>query len=154
PDSQRGINLSSLRISRAMATAAFETILPSLVPFPAPRPVHRLLSRLLGIDEIARIYEALRTSAAGGPLIDRLLDHLTISCSLSEVDRAHIPVSGSAIVTVNHPFGLLESAVLASILSKRRPDVRFLANRILTIIPELRDLLIPVDPMTGRRAAP
>src|SRR6516164_7658527 len=37
-------------------------------------------------------------------------------------------------------------------LTKIRPDVRFLAHDILTVVPELRDLVIPVDPISGRSA--
>src|SRR5262249_18492961 len=69
-----------------------------------------------------------------------------------DADRRHIPISGPAIVTANHPFGILDAAILASLLTKIRPDVRFLANSILTVIPELRDLIIPVDLRGGSTA--
>jgi len=55
-------------------------------------------------------------------------------------------------VAANHPFGILDGAILASLLCRIRPDVRFLANGILNAIPEVRDLLIPVDPIHGRSA--
>jgi putative hemolysin len=53
---------------------------------------------------------------------------------------------------VNHPFGILEGAVLATILPRVRPDTRFMANRILSALPEMRDLLVSVDPMGGKSA--
>src|SRR6516164_9568426 len=37
-------------------------------------------------------------------------------------------------------------------LTKIRPDVPFVANGILTVLPELRELVIPVDPISGRSA--
>ena len=52
-------------------------------------------------------------------------------------------------MVVNHPFGILEGAVLATLLSRIRRDVKFLANGVLTAIPEIRDLIIPVDPTAG-----
>jgi putative hemolysin len=134
-----------------MATAVFDSLLPRIVPFPVPTAARRLLSRALGIDEIGEIYEQLQ-SMGDRPIPARLLDALSVNCAMSDTDQQRIPRTGAAIVTANHPFGILEGAVLATILSRVRPDVRFLANGILTEVPELRDLLVPVDPMSGRNA--
>jgi putative hemolysin len=132
-----------------MATAAFESILPSIVPFPVPQQLQKVLSRVLGIEEIARVYDHLQTRKEPGSIADRLLNFLDISFLISATDLKHIPESGSAIVAVNHPFGVLDGAVLASLLTRIRPDVRFLANGVLTVLPELRELVIPVDPISG-----
>jgi len=136
-----------------MATAIFDSILPGLVPFPLPERARKLLNRLFGIDEIARVYDELKGERRSGSFADRLLDFLGVSYVTSTTDLKHLPESGSAIVTVNHPFGILDGAILASLLGKIRPDVRFLANSVLTVVPELRDIVIPVDPISGRSAA-
>jgi putative hemolysin len=136
-----------------MATAAFQSILPSILPFRIPRSLQRVFGRVLGIDEISRVYEAIQNTDQVKSIADRLLDFLEISYTTSETDLAQIPASGSAIVTVNHPFGLLDGAILASLLTKIRPDVRFLANGILSVVSELREIVIPVDPVSGRSAA-
>ena len=135
-----------------MAAAAFQSILPSILPFPIPRPLERIFGRVFGIDEISRVYDEIRNTGQARSIADRLLDFLEISYTTSETDLAQIPASGSAIVTVNHPFGVLDGAILASLLTRIRPDVRFLANGILTVIPELRELIIPVD-LSSRRNA-
>ena len=135
-----------------MATAAFQSVIPNLLPFRFPRALENLLSRALGIEEIARVYDTLRSMGEQRPIADRLLDFLGVTFTASDVDLARIPNSGPAIVTANHPFGILEGAILASLLRRIRPDVRFLANGILNAIPEVRDLLIPVDPINGRSA--
>ena len=44
-----------------MATAAFQSVIPNLLPFRFPRALENLLSRALGIEEIARVYDALRS---------------------------------------------------------------------------------------------
>lgn len=72
--------------------------------------------------------------------------------------KGHLPRSGPVVIVANHPFGILESAVLATLLPQVRPDVRFLANSILSAVPEIQDLLIPVhlnlvDPISGNSAA-
>ena len=135
-----------------METAAFESILPNILPFPVPRGLQKLLSRVLGIEEVARVYGHLQTRNGSGSIADRLLNFLEISYLTSPADLKHIPARGAVIVAVNHPFGILDGAILASLLTKIRPDVRFLANGILTVVPELRDMVIPVDPISGRSA--
>jgi putative hemolysin len=135
-----------------MATAAFESIVPRIVPFPIPPVLQKLLSRVLGIEEIARVYDHIQTATGSASMADRLLDFLEISYLTSAADLKHIPETGGAIVAVNHPFGILDGAILASLLAKIRPDVRFLANGILTVVPALRELVIPVDPISGRSA--
>ena len=120
-----------------MATAAFESILPGIVPFPVPRRLQKVLSRVLGINEIVRIYDQLQISEEPDPIADRLLKVLDISFLISADDLKNVPKSGSAIVAVNHPFGILDGAILASLLTRVRPDVRFVANGFLTVLPEL-----------------
>jgi len=136
-----------------MATAAFQSILPSILPFRIPRSLRGVFGRVLGIDEIFDIYTKIRNTERTKSIADRLLDFLDISYTVAAADLAQIPRSGAAIVTVNHPFGILDGAILASLLTKIRPDVRFLANGILSVIPELREIVIPVDPISGRSAA-
>ncbi|HEY2018489.1 MAG TPA: GNAT family N-acyltransferase [Bryobacteraceae bacterium] len=135
-----------------MASATFQSVIPDIVPFRIPRSLTTLLGQVLGIDEIARVYDRLRAMDDRQSITDRLLEFLAVSYETSATDLARLPRSGAAIVTVNHPFGILEGAILASLLSKIRPDVRFLANGLLEVVPELRELLIPVDPISGRRA--
>src|SRR5208283_1181891 len=74
------------------------------------------------------------------------------TCRVGERDLQQIPRSGPLVVVANHPFGILEGAVLATVLAQVRSDVRFLANGLLAAIPEIQDLLIPVDPM-GRTSS-
>ena len=106
-----------------MATAAFESVLPSIVPFPVPRGIQKLLNRVLGIEQIARVYDQLQARNGSASITDRLLDFFEISYLTSPADMKHIPENGAAVVAVNHPFGILDGAILASLLTKVRPDV-------------------------------
>ena len=56
------------------------------------------------------------------------------------------------LVVVNHPSGILAGAVLAKLLFSLRSDVKILANQLLTAIPEIRDVLIPADVLSGKPA--
>jgi len=82
-----------------------------------------------------------------------VLNRLAITYRVGERDLEQIPRSGPVVIVANHPFGILEGAVLATVLPRVRPDVRFLGNELLSVIPEIKDLLISVDPMSGSSAA-
>ena len=109
--------------------------------------VPKFLMPLTGAGELERTYRKLQRMDATQPITERLLDHLQVTYRLGQRDLQQIPRKGSVIVVANHPFGILEGAVLATILLTVRPDVRILANSVLAAVPELRDLVIPVDPM-------
>jgi putative hemolysin len=106
-----------------------------------------LLERFLLPDEIGRRW--LRASANGGAAADRFarfLENLHVSWDCAGEDLARVPRSGTVVVVANHPFGLVEGAILAALLQRVRPDVKFLANSLLAGIEGLEDCLIPVDP--------
>ncbi len=116
-----------------------------------PRPLRNSLARVLGFQQADRVYASLKALGAN-PIQERLLNHLAVTYRLGERDLQQIPKTGPVAVVANHPFGILEGAVLATLLARVRPDVRFLGNQLLSVIPEMQDLLIPVDPMSGNSA--
>jgi putative hemolysin len=63
-----------------------------------------------------------------------------------------IPKDGSGIIVANHPFGGIEGIALAAILKRVRSDVKIMANHYLSIVPELRDLFIFVDPFRSKKS--
>lgn len=82
----------------------------------------------------------------------RALEELGVSPDVSDVDRANVPKSGPLMVVSNHPFGVVEGLVLARVLTRIRPDVKILANHMLAAIPEMRPMLIELDPFGGNGA--
>jgi putative hemolysin len=130
----------------------WSNLLPEIVGFSVPPAVRGLLSRALGISKLESLYGELRRSEDSRPLPVRLLDLLSVRCTVSDADLSRIPRSGPAIVTANHPFGLLDGAALTAILGNVRGDVRFLANPVLSIIPEMRDVVLPANGSGLRRA--
>lgn len=129
-----------------------QALLSDVFSIPIPGVIEAALRRLLGICEMGKVYESLRSMGDVKPLFNRLLRHLEVTYRVAGRDRDQIPQTGPTVVVVNHPFGILEGAVIAEILSGVRTDVKVLANGVLAAIPEIRDLIIPVDPMGGSRA--
>ena len=111
-----------------------------------------LLARAIGLTPIGRAYAR---AAAGDPAVDfsaRALGVLDIELAVSRESLGHLPSSGPLIVVANHPCGALDGLVLLNMIRRVRGDVRLLGNSWLSRLPELRDLLMPVD-VFGRPAA-
>jgi putative hemolysin len=108
-------------------------------------PMEPLIQRLFRIDQLSQLFETARR-AGGGGAVTRLLELLGVDycCAPGEVER--IPRTGPVVLVANHPFGLLDGAILATLLPTVRRDYRILANSILADVPELRDQCIFVNP--------
>jgi putative hemolysin len=108
------------------------------------------VARLLGLR---RVDTLINSEGETRSLPERLLSRLAVTYRIGERDLRQIPRSGPVVIVANHPFGILEGVVLATVLARVRPDVRILANELLAVIPEIQDLLIPVDMAGGSSAA-
>lgn len=111
------------------------------------------LERLFGLDKLNDIYH--RSVAQNNPFYfaQCVLNSMNVDYSISEQDLARIPINGKIVVVANHPFGGIEGIIMAAILQRVRPDVKIMANYLLSAIPEMRDLFIFVDPFGGQAAA-
>jgi putative hemolysin len=109
----------------------------------------KFFQRMLLPVEVDRAW----ASAAGQPdasqFFDRFLAELGVEYSCVESELARIPCTGPVVIVANHPFGMLEGPVLGAMLGRVRGDVKFLANSLLAGVPELREVVIPVDPFGG-----
>ncbi len=71
---------------------------------------------------------------------------MDVQTVVSDEDKARIPKEGPVIVVSNHPFGGIEGVIMLSILNSVRQDAKAMANYMLQLIPEMRDMFIPVNP--------
>lgn len=117
--------------------------LSSLAANRLPRPVAAAVNRLLQIDKLDRLYQHAR---AGGEFARKLLDELDVHVETSDSDLEKIPKTGGVIAVANHPFGLLDGAVLTDLLTRVRPDLRILTNHLLGELPEIARYGIFIDP--------
>jgi putative hemolysin len=112
-----------------------------------------LLDVVLDGKTLREIYRKA-TSLETGTFAARALRALDVRSDLEPVELAHIPAQGPAIVAANHPHGALDGLVLATAVQRVRADVKLLANRLLSRVPELQDLCFFVDPFGSRDAGP
>jgi putative hemolysin len=136
-----------------MLSAAFSQTLSLVLPISLPQPVRRVIAAAIGLPRLEKLYQELAAATDRRPLASRLLDQMRIRYRVSDKDRAQVPRTGPTILVANHPFGILDGAILSALLLSIRGDVKILANGILNTIPGVCDLLIAVDPMTGPSAA-
>ena len=104
------------------------------------------IERVLAFPALNDIYTRIVELEDDRHFSDKALDVLGIDFDVSDADMAHIPATGPLLVVANHPFGGLEGLILASLLMRVRPDVKLLANYVLSVIPDLRERMFFVDP--------
>ena len=105
------------------------------------------IEHFLAFPRLNRAYADIARMSDNRPFTEKVLEKLNIAYDLTEQDLSRLTIpAGPVIVVANHPFGGIEGIILASILRSRRRDVKFMANFLLNTIPEVRDMLIAVDP--------
>ena len=119
---------------------------PGLFPFGG------LAQRLLPMQRIRELYQRAQ-QPANRPLLENLLAEMLVECRVSDSDLARVPRSGPVVVTSNHPFGILDGAVVGALLSRVRSDVKIMTNCLLAGIPELRECCIFVDPFGNGKSS-
>jgi putative hemolysin len=132
----------------------------SIVPATMPKESRELLStlfgpleHLLGLRECNAIYRQAGTQRNSRLFMHEVLRVMDVRPEVKTEDLEKIPKKGAAVVVGNHPFGGIEGVIMADILLSRRPDVKIMANFMLGRIPQLREIIIPVDPFSRSGSA-
>ncbi len=110
-----------------------------------------LAAKLTPVGKIRKLYRQAQQSPEGFHL-EALLSQMRIQMRISDVDQARIPKAGPVVVVANHPYGVLDGAILTVLLTRARPDVKVLTNFLLADIPELQEHCIFVDPFHTDRS--
>src|SRR3974390_2146009 len=113
---------------------------------PALAGLPPLAGKLLPIEQTQELYERVRRSTQGLNVLETLLREMNVDLRVSNADMGRIPRKGPGVAVANHPYGVLDGAVLAVLLSRVRPDVKVLTNFLLQDVPELAAHCIFVDP--------
>ena len=130
----------------------FQIDSPPATPYRAAMTAARpLLSWLLGLRTYRALYEQAQSNR-DARFECRALKALDVEPRVSDSELGMIPARGPLLVASNHPHGVLDGLLLASIVGRKRSDVRVLTNHLLSRIPDLSDLCFFVDPFCGPTA--
>lgn len=124
-------------------------VLSRVAEFPG---IPALAGKLAPVDKVRDLYRRVQRSADGFRL-ENLLAEMRVKLRVDAADAARIPPTGPVVVVANHPFGMLDGAILTVLLTRVRQDVKVMTNFLLSDVPELRRHCIFVDPFHTDRSA-
>ena len=110
-----------------------------------------LAGKFAPVGKVRNLYRRAQRVGEGFRL-ENLLAEMRIELRVGSGDQARIPASGPVVVVANHPYGVLDGALLTVLLTRVRPDVKVLTNSLLEDIPELQRHCIFVDPFDTDRS--
>ena len=110
-----------------------------------------LAAKLAPVGKVRELYRRAQRSPEGFRL-EALLSEMRVGLRVDAADQARIPATGPVVVVANHPYGMLDGAILAVLLTRIRPDVKVLTNQLLGDVPELQQHCIFVDPFQTDRS--
>ena len=125
-----------------------DPLIAERAPWLFGRPLtHRLaraaLMRLLGYRQTVALAETLDRLDAPD-ILDEVATLIARDVSVSGLEN--IPAKGAALIVANHPTGIADGVVLWQVLSRRRDDLFFYANRdILRVLPQMGLVIAPVE---------
>lgn len=105
---------------------------------------------LLGLNRINRLYPSFG-AYKGREFTKEAMKTFGISTDILPEEINYIPKEGPFIVVSNHPFGGWDGIVLYNTIAAVRPDFRILTNFILSLIPNLSDSFLAVNPFSDRK---
>ncbi|MGC1644565.1 MAG: GNAT family N-acyltransferase [Candidatus Sulfotelmatobacter sp.] len=111
-----------------------------------------LAGKFAPVGKVRDLYRRVQQSPEGFRL-ENLLAEMRVRLQVGDVDQARIPATGPVVVVANHPYGMLDGAILTVLLTRVRRDVKVLTNFLLADVPELQKHCIFVDPFRTDRSA-
>lgn len=122
-----------------------------------PLKIESCIKNLLGLRHTERIYLKLRTNAecAETPqtFCRRALEYLGVSFDQPHTDELQNlrQVQGPIVFIANHPFGAIDALILMIVMGEVRSQFKLMGNAILSVLPELEPVLLPLEIMEENR---
>jgi len=135
-----------MALDQAREERADNDILSRVLEFPG------LAAKLVPVNKVRDLYQRVQRAPEGFRL-ENLLAQMRVELRVAATDQARIPATGPVVVIANHPYGILDGAILTVLLTRVRADVKILTNYLLGDVPELQRHCIFVDPVHTDRSA-
>ncbi len=111
-----------------------------------------LAAKFAPVGRVRDLYRRVQQSPDGFRL-ESLLAEMRVGLRVDPADQGRIPATGPVVVVANHPYGMLDGAILTVLLTRVRPDTKVLTNFLLADVPELAQHCIFVDPFNTDQSA-
>ena len=108
----------------------------------------RALLKLMRIGPLLDIYYGVPQVASAHEFAQKALEYMGVTIAMDGA-VGDIPEEGPVLFVSNHPFGGIEGMIMAAMFGHIRPDLRIIANYLLSVMPELAPAFIGVDPFGG-----
>ncbi|MEQ1636994.1 MAG: lysophospholipid acyltransferase family protein [Methylococcales bacterium] len=87
----------------------------------------------------------------GFAFLDKLLHYFKFTYQVGNNSFNNIPSEGRLLIVANHPIGTLDGLALVKLIRSVRPDVRIVANRVLSHMEPLQSVFLAVDVLSGHQ---
>lgn len=118
-----------------------------------------LVSRALALKPLSRAYQSAREHHARHPSsgtlfgwFDSVLSAVHQNYDVEAPPDFEVPREGPLLIVSNRPFGLLEPIIVGHFIARTRPDLRIVANDVITNVNELAPYLIKVTDKSADEA--
>ena len=105
--------------------------------------------RLIICEDRINLFLALHGQLHAFDFIEKIFDELGFCYHINIGKIENIPAKGGVVIIANHPLGALDGLSLVHMVGQVRRDVKIVANQLLSIIPPIAPLLLPVNNMAG-----
>jgi putative hemolysin len=109
------------------------------------------LLKILGLSKINKIYNQIYSEKTD-VFLDNVFKVRNICIKISEKELDLIPVDSPVIFVSNHPLGAWDGMALIKVLSKKRPDIKFVVNFLLQKVGPLKPYQIGVNPFETHKS--
>lgn len=110
----------------------------------------KALKKLLHEDDFNAVINK-NQHLRGFAFLDKLLSYFNFHYQISNQSYSNIPAEGRLLIVANHPIGTLDGLALVKLIRSVRPDVRIVANRILSHMAPLQSIFLPVDVLSDKK---
>ena len=113
------------------------------------------VAKWIGIDWFNERYDESSETVKVAPkeeFFRTILNDFGMDYDIVVGDPSLIPPSGPVLVVSNHPFGGGDALIMADLINRVRPDSLILGNYLLSLVPQLSEYIIDVDPFGGKEA--
>jgi len=106
---------------------------------------------LLGLTQINKLYDDC-SDETGVAFIEKVLHQLGVKFNYFEEElQGRIPKEGPFVVVSNHPLGTLDGMIVIKLITEVRPDLRVMANFLLTQIKPISHYFLAVNPFQNHK---